>query len=150
MDPRPAALAVCAGGRNAPRGPRSAASSVAAGGLGSRPVAPNWENRGRDVQQYELRVKRLDVEFGEKVKELFEAARAKGRWKGTPAVQGPAEYWAEGVLAYFDASGMGATPNDAPHPITSREGLKGYDPGLYSLVNETMAYDGHVDWRYVP
>src|SRR5262249_42632815 len=116
---------------------------------GSRPVDPNWENRGRDVQQYELRVKRLDVEFGEKVKELFAAARAKGRWKGTPAVQGPAEYWAEGVLAYFDASGTGATPNDAAHPITSRQGLKEYDPGLYSLVNETLAYDGHVDWRYV-
>jgi len=26
--------------------------------------------------------------------------------------------------------------------------LKAYDPDLYSLINETMAYDGHVDWRY--
>jgi len=41
---------------------------------GNRPVDPNWNNRGRDVQQYELRVKRLDLEFGEKVKELFAAA----------------------------------------------------------------------------
>jgi hypothetical protein len=26
--------------------------------------------------------------------------------------------------------------------------LKEYDPDLFALVNETMAYDGHVDWRY--
>jgi len=28
--------------------------------------------------------------------------------------------------------------------------LKEYDPGLYALVHETMAYEGHVDWRYRP
>jgi hypothetical protein len=115
---------------------------------GSRPVDPNWNNRGRDVQQYELRVKRLDIEFGEKVKQLYAAAMTKGLWKGTPAVRDHVEYWAEGVLAYFDATGSGVTPNDAPHPVNTREKLKGYDPDLYALVNETMAYDGHVDWRY--
>ena len=39
-------------------------------------------------------------------------------------------------------------PFDAPHPIRTRELLKDYDPGLCALVNETMAYDGHVDWRF--
>ena len=114
----------------------------------TRPVDPDWNNRGRDVQQYELRVKRLDVQFDEKLKQLFEAAAAKGSWKGTPAVKGRVDYWAEGVLAYFDAVGQQSAPNDAPHPITTREALKEYDPELYALVNETMAYDGHVDWRY--
>jgi len=33
-------------------------------------------------------------------------------------------------------------------PIAPREPLKKYDAGLYGLVNETMAYDGHVDWRH--
>ncbi|HTL17020.1 MAG TPA: hypothetical protein VL793_07275, partial [Patescibacteria group bacterium] len=113
-----------------------------------RPVDPNWNNRGREVQQYELRVKRLDVEFDEKLKKDFEAASGKGLWKGTPAVKDRVEYWAEGVLAYFDATGQQAPPNDAAHPISTRESLKEYDPELYSLVNETMAYDGHVDWRY--
>jgi alpha-glucosidase len=117
---------------------------------GSRPVDPNWNSRGRDVQQYELRVKRLDVEFGQKVKELFEAAMSKNLWKGTAAVHGPVEYWAEGVVAYFNATGQEAAPNDAPDPINTREALKDYDSGLYALVNETMAYDGHVDWRYRP
>ena len=57
---------------------------------------------------------------------------------------------AEGVLAYFDAVGQEGTPTDAAHPICTREELKAYDPDLFALVNETMAYDGHVDWRYTP
>ena len=61
-----------------------------------------------------------------------------------------ADYWAEGVLAYFDALGQDAAPSDAPHPITSREQLKIYDADLFALVNETMAFDGHVDWRLRP
>jgi alpha-glucosidase len=117
---------------------------------GTRPVDPNWNNRGRDVQQYELRVKRMDVQFDEKLKQHYEAAMSKGLWKGTPAVHDRVEYWAEGVVAYFDATGQGACPVDAPHPIATREALKEYDPDLYALVNETMAYDGHVDWRFKP
>jgi hypothetical protein len=117
---------------------------------GKRPVDPNWDNRGRGVQQYELRVKRLDVRFDEKLKELFEKATTAGKWKGTAAVHDRVAYWAEGVLAYFDALGQDATPNDAAHPINTREALKEYDPDLHALVNETMAYDGHVDWRFTP
>lgn len=32
-------------------------------------------------------------------------------------------------------------------PIGTREALREYDPDLHSLVNETMANDGRVDWR---
>jgi hypothetical protein len=116
----------------------------------TRPVDPNWNNRGRAVQQYELRVKRLDVQFDEKLKELYDAALSAGKWKGTAAIHDRAAYWVEGVLAYFDALGQDAAPNDAAHPINTREALKDYDPGLYALVNETMAYDGHIDWRHEP
>jgi len=59
-------------------------------------------------------------------------------------------YWAKGVLAYFDAAGQDAAPNDAAHPINTREALRQYDPDFHALVNETMAYEGHVDWRYRP
>jgi len=117
---------------------------------GRRAVDPNWDKRGRDVQQYELRVKRLDIQFDEKVKELYEAALGKGLWKGTPAVRDRVEYWTTGVLAYFDARGQNPATNDAPHPVSTREALKDYDPDLYTLVNETMAYDGHEDWRFTP
>lgn len=113
----------------------------------ARPVDPNWDNRGRDVQQYELRVQRLDIRFGQRLKELYDRVMNEGLWKGTAAVHDPVEYWAEGVLAYFDAAGTGTPPNDADHPISTREALREYDPGLFTLVNETMAYHGKVDWR---
>ena len=106
-----------------------------------RPVDPNWENR-RDVQQYELRVQRMDIRFDEKLKTVYDRAMEKGLWKGTTAMQDRMEYWTEGVLAYFDAVGQGVCPNDASEPITTREVLKVYDAGLFELVEETMAYKG--------
>lgn len=117
---------------------------------GTRPADTNWTQRGRNVQQYELRVKRLDVQFDDQLKQLYESVLSNGKWRGTAAVNDRVAYWAEGVLAYFDAAGQSATPNDAPHPITTREALKDYDPDLYALVHETMAYDGHADWRLKP
>ncbi|HWB06203.1 MAG TPA: hypothetical protein VG796_24485 [Verrucomicrobiales bacterium] len=118
---------------------------------GTRPVDPDWERRGGGLQQqYELRVKRLDVTFDDKLKELFEKATSSGKWKGTSAIHDRAAYWTAGVLAYFDALGQDAAPNDAVHPINTREALKDYDSGLHALVNETMAYEGHVDWRFTP
>jgi len=113
-----------------------------------RPVDPNWENRGRNVQQYELRVERMDIRFDNKLRELYHSAMSRGLWKGTAAVHDRIEYWTQGVLAHFDAVGQGAVPNDADHPITTRESLRDYDPGLFALVDETMAYRGKVDWRY--
>src|SRR5262249_24774449 len=103
-----------------------------------------------DVQQYELRVKRLDVQFDERLKQLHEAATSKDLWKGTPVANDRVEYWAVGVLAYFDTLGKGAAPNEVSHPVNTRERLRDYDPDLYALVNETMAYEGHVDWRFRP
>ena len=93
-------------------------------------------------------MKRLDTQFDERLKALYDAAAKAGKWRGAAAVNDPYEYWAEGVLAYFDANGQDGAPNDAPHPITTREALQQYDPDLFALVNETMAYDGHVDWRF--
>jgi hypothetical protein len=117
---------------------------------GRRPVDPDFSNRGRSVQQYELRVERLDERFGAKLDELFKAAIEKGKWKGTTAVHTSADYWCAGVLAYFDAAGQEAAPNDADFPITTREALQQYDTDLFALVHETMAYAGHVDWRFTP
>ena len=115
---------------------------------GTRPVDPNWDSRGLNVQQYELRVRRMDIRFDEKLRELYDNSMNKGLWKGTAAAGNHVEYWAEGVLAYFDAAGAVVPPNDSGHPIATRETLKEYDPGLFALVEETMAYKGKVDWRY--
>ena len=113
---------------------------------GTRPVIADYNGN----QQYELRVKRLDSEFDKAVTELFDKAKGAEKWRGTSGIEDKFAYWTAGVLAYFDASGQDAAPNDAPHPINTREALKEYDPDLYALVNKTMAYDGHVDWRYRP
>jgi len=99
-------------------------------------------------QQYELRVKRMDTEFDKRLKTTFDEAMKKGLWKGTPTARTRVEYWATGVEAYFDATGAGFPPHNHPRPITTREALKAYDPALYALVDETMTYTEHVDWRF--
>ena len=113
---------------------------------GLRPVDPEFDKQ-RQKQQYELRVKRLDIEFDKRVDSVFEAAMKKGLWKGTPAARDRFEYWAAGVEAYFDAAGTSVAPNGADRPITTREALKSYDPDLFALVDETMAFKERVDWR---
>src|SRR5207237_168599 len=95
-------------------------------------------------QQYELRVKRLDIRFAERLTELHSQARSAGKWKGTPAADNHVDYWVEGVLAYFDASAR----DGVGHTIRTRESLTDYDPGLHALVNETFAYEGKPDWRF--
>ena len=91
---------------------------------GKRAVDPNWEKRGRDVQQYELRVKRLDEEFDQRLKAIH------GRERGQS--NSVSSYWGDGVVKYFSSD---------------REDFKKQDPQLHELVHETMAYEGKVDWR---
>ncbi len=115
---------------------------------GMRPIEPALKSKGSNVQQYELNVKRLDLTFDQQLRTLHEQALNAGKWQGTAAVHSPTHYWSVGVLAYFQANGQDPAPTDAPHPITRREQLAQYDPELYNLVRETMAYEGHVDWRF--
>jgi hypothetical protein len=111
-----------------------------------RPVDGDAPKSG-PKQQYELRVKRLDIDFTKRVQKLYEQAMAKGLWKGASAARSPVEYWAAGVEAYFDAAGNGPSPNLAERSITTREMLKAYDADLFGLVEEIIAYREHVDWR---
>lgn len=112
-----------------------------------RPVDPDFDKR-RDRQQYELRVKRLDIEFDRRLTTRFDEATKRGLWKDTPAGRDRVEYLAAGVEAYFDAAGDTAPLSGAEHPIVTREALQSYDPGLFALVEELMAYKDHPDWRY--
>jgi hypothetical protein len=117
---------------------------------GLRPVDPAWEGRPRNVwQQYELRLKRLDIGFDQKLKALQEQSAVAGKWKGTTAIKDRGDYWTAGLLAYFNAAGT-MVPKGADKPVSTREALKDYDPDLYALVNETMAYEGKSDWRFAP
>ncbi len=117
--------------------------------LGQRPVDLAFERKA-EHQQYELGVRRMDVRFDRALKAAFSRASRKGLWKGTPAAREPTGYWAAGLTAYFDAGGDGQAPVGAVRPITTREALKAYDPGLYRIVDDTMAYREHVDWRFKP
>ncbi len=127
--------------------------SVFAKGLflitGTRPADRSFDTK-KQKQQYELRVKRMDVDFDRKLTELHAESQKGNLWKGTPAWSDRAQYWTAGVEAYFDAAGAGWAPNLADRPITTRAALKAYDPGLFALVDETMAYKEHQDWRVGP
>lgn len=123
----------------------------------SREVDERFATVRRDSQQYEQRliwdkssepIPRMDVQFDLRMREAFDSALKQGLWKGTPAARTPAEYWAAGVEAYFDAAGRGFPPIGTPRPITTREALQSYDPNLFKIVDESMLYDGHQDWRY--
>ena len=83
---------------------------------GTRPVDPKWDQRGRAVQQYELRVKRLDVRFDETLAHLYENAMQAGKWKGTAAARDRQEYWATGRPRLLRRAGPGrhATRRDPP------------------------------------
>ena len=112
-----------------------------------RAIDPNWDSRPRGLwQQYELHLQRLDERLDHSLEQLYANATAKGMWKGT-AVHNRADYFVYGVLAYFDAAGQSMPPVDAKQSITTREALRQYDPELYSLISQIMAYDGHADWR---
>ena len=110
---------------------------------GMRPVIADY----RGNQQYELRVKRLDLGFDQRIGALFEKATAAKKWQGTSSIANKFSYWNGGVLAYFNGNAKRSAPKDSQNPIATREALKTYDPDLYALVNETMAYEGHEDWR---
>ncbi len=93
-------------------------------------------------------MKRLDIDFDRRLQKCHEEATRKGLWKGTAAARNRIEYWVAGVEAYFEAAGDGLPPSLSDRPITSRETLKAYDSNLFVLVEETMAYKEHVDWRF--
>jgi hypothetical protein len=114
---------------------------------GLRPVDPDFDKR-RDKQQYELRVTRMDIEFDRKLEKIYDVAMSAGLWNGTPAAQSRVEYLAAGVQAYFDAAGESLKPELSKTPITTREAFKAYDPDLFALVEETMAFKNYADWRF--
>ena len=112
-----------------------------------REIDPNWENRGRDVQQYELNVTRLDKRFGRRVRNAWKASRQDGLWDGVPMLENESDYLCAGVLAYFDADSTTLIPKGSSEPVNNRQALQQYDPNLYELVHELMAYQDRTDWR---
>ena len=82
----------------------------------------------------------VDPGFDDRLRKAFDAAIAKGLWKGTYASSNRREYWAEGVQAWFHAQFEFID-------IDTRAELKDYDPELAKLIAEVF---GDTDWRYTP
>jgi hypothetical protein len=86
---------------------------------------------------------KLDPNFNKRLKGLYDAALAKGLWKGTYAASSVAEYWAEGVQSWYDTN----RHDDGSHNhVDTREELKEYDPDLAALIAESFP---NTAFRYV-
>ena len=91
------------------------------------------------VHQQGLRV--VDPTFNDRLKDAYKNAMAKGLWNGTYVATNPAEYWAEGVQAYFDCMRPQFGAN-------TREKLEKYDAGLFELVDEVYKQSKYRYVRY--
>jgi hypothetical protein len=89
------------------------------------------------VHQQGLRL--VDPTFDRRLRETYKKAMAKELWKGTYSATNPAEYWAEGVQAYFDCM-------RPQYGANTREKLQKYDPNLFALVDEVYKQS---KFRYV-
>jgi hypothetical protein len=92
----------------------------------------------------DLAVRPFDPTFWSRVVQAYGQARRAGRWVGYYGATSPAEYWAEGVQAYFDAGARSSGPDPYGTPVATREELAGYDPALFELVREVF---GDNPWR---
>jgi hypothetical protein len=77
----------------------------------------------------------LDPTFDRRLKETYEAAMAKGLWKGKYASVNHHEYFAEGVQSWFDNN----RPPDHDHNhVDTRPELREYDAGLAAMCEEVF------------
>lgn len=78
----------------------------------------------------------VDPDFNKELQTSLDAALAKGRWKNVYAATNVAEYWAEGVQNWFNVNAeVDYDDGDGKHnKINTREEMKRYDPGLYTII----------------
>lgn len=78
----------------------------------------------------------IHPEFNDELQASLDAAVAKGRWKNVYAATNVWEYWAEGVQNWFNVNAeVNTDDGDGKHnKINTREELKAYDPGLYTIL----------------
>ena len=86
----------------------------------------------------------VDPTFEGRLTAAYDEALRQGLWKVTYAASNRAEYWAEGVQAWFDCNQR----RDPQHNgVMTRTQLEKYDPRLAQLLAEVFKDN---DWRYVP
>ena len=75
-------------------------------------------------------------DFNDELQASLEKALAEGKWKNVYAATNIEEYWAEGVQTWFNVNAeVNNDGGDGNHnKVNTREELKRYDPGLYSIL----------------
>ena len=150
--------------------------SYRARGLAGRPVSCGEENvlgfpgdpwQGENIFIHEFAhgfqdiIAGIDAPFGARFAALYDAARKSGRIRGYAMDGGPAEFWAEGVQAWFNCNGtirpqsgggqssfeiLGPQGEHVCH-LATREQLKTHLPEYARLLDETFRQN---EWVYVP
>ena len=75
-------------------------------------------------------------DFNDELQASLDKALAEGKWKNVYAATNIEEYWAEGVQTLFNVNAeVNNDGGDGKHnKVNTREELKRYDPGLYSIL----------------
>lgn len=75
-------------------------------------------------------------DFNDELQASLDKALAEGKWKNVYAATNIEEYWAEGVQTWFNVNAeVNNDGGDGKHnKVNTREELKRYDPGLYSIL----------------
>jgi hypothetical protein len=83
-------------------------------------------------------LRNADTALYSEIGKAYEAAKAKGLYKGQYAINTVAEYWAEGTQWWFWSN---YEFYDGDIRVQSPDDLKNYDPSLYSILERV--YQGH-------
>lgn len=92
-------------------------------------------------------LRKIEPEFKERLKTLYEDAMAKGLYNYDYASTNTSEYWAESVQAFFDAD---REKNWNHNHVNTRRELYEYDPKMADFVREKFRINEDNDWRYEP
>ena len=92
-------------------------------------------------------LRRMDPNWSRELNRIFNDARSRGLWDRTYSASNTAEYWAEGIQAYFDTCKRSRTgePDGVHNQVGNRQELITYDPNLNNFIDKTL---GHIEWRY--
>ncbi len=76
--------------------------------------------------------------FTAELLDAFNYAKTNGLWAGTYSMENDAEYFAEGVQAWFDTCNMYVMINGVSTKLKTRAQLRTYDTKLYDLLSKIM------------
>ena len=105
---------------------------------------PNTRYYGENILVHEFShnimgaLRQADPALYAEIEPAYEAAKAKGMYKGQYAINTVAEYWAEGSQWWFWSN---YEFYDGEMRVQSPQDLKAYDPTLYSILERV--YPGH-------